>query len=92
MADFLMEDIIGSADPQRGGRDSTIGEAVDRAAAAVSGRFKGRPAAEAAVRTSLGDAYDKLARYPEAEREHRRATELRRGFRPTIRSPSRTRC
>ena len=73
---FLLEDMIGAADPARGGRDLSIVEAVDKASARVGQRFAGRPELEAAVRKSIGEVYFKLARYPEAERELRRAVEL----------------
>jgi eukaryotic-like serine/threonine-protein kinase len=73
---FLLEDMIGAADPALGGRDLSLVEAVDKASARVGKKFAASPELEAAVRRSIGEVYHKLARYPEAERELRRAVAL----------------
>jgi eukaryotic-like serine/threonine-protein kinase len=75
---FLMQDMIGAADPAKGGRGLTVGEAVDKARAVVGSRFPDKPALEASVRRAIGEVYWKLARYPESVSELRRSVELRR--------------
>ena len=56
--DFLTRDMIGSADPAVTlGRDLSVRDALDNAARAISGRFPGSPATEAAVRDSVAMAY-----------------------------------
>jgi serine/threonine protein kinase/Flp pilus assembly protein TadD len=58
---FLTDDLLASASPEvTRGREMTVREALDRAAAEVANTFKDRPLTEAAVRNSLASTYDQL--------------------------------
>jgi eukaryotic-like serine/threonine-protein kinase len=58
---FLTDDLLASASPEiTRGREMTVREAVDRAAAAVAQRFRGRPLVEARVRVVLASTYSEL--------------------------------
>jgi tetratricopeptide (TPR) repeat protein len=48
------------------GREASIGEVLDAAAARLPGAFPDQPAVEAAVRRTVGEAYGTLARYDDA--------------------------
>jgi serine/threonine protein kinase/lipopolysaccharide biosynthesis regulator YciM len=84
--EFLQKDLLRQADignqPRLGagaGRDRniTVGELLDRAAAAIEGRFATQPLTEAAIRLTVGDTYLQLGRYAESERHLDRALALR---------------
>ena len=78
VGEFLTEDLIGAADPERShAGDLTMREAMSRAAAAIESRFADQPEVEAAVRQALGEAYLGLSLSDEAEPQLRRAHELR---------------
>jgi serine/threonine protein kinase len=64
---FLTEDLLASAAPEvTRGRELTVREALDRAAAAVARRLADRPLTEAAVRSVLADTYDALGKFEPA--------------------------
>jgi eukaryotic-like serine/threonine-protein kinase len=68
--DFLIQDLLGQANPMIAGRsDVGVREVLDVAAAKVGSRFADRPASEAAVRLALGSAYRNLAAYDNAALE-----------------------
>jgi hypothetical protein len=72
---FLEETLV-SADPYLGkGRDTTIVDLLDDAAAEVDTRFGSRPEIAVRVRTLLGRTYKNLAMYREAEVQLRDAWE-----------------
>ena len=74
---FLDDDLLGSVDPRESrGRDVTIREVLDRAAADVGPRFADRPAVEASLRTTLGRVYLGIGRYAEARTHLERALAL----------------
>jgi serine/threonine protein kinase len=84
--DFLQRDLLGQADignqpfpADRAGRNPniTVGELLDRAAKAVDGKFTGQPQTEAAIRLTIGDAYQALGRYESAQAQLERAVALR---------------
>jgi tetratricopeptide (TPR) repeat protein len=65
--DFLQADLLGQAagaphfSPEIGGTPYlTVKEALDRAAARIDQRLQNQPVVEAAIRTTLGAAYDSL--------------------------------
>lgn len=65
--EFLVADLIGSADPLSGGSGTiSIGEVLDRGAATVGLRFADQPRSEAAVRIALGRAYFGVGAYAQA--------------------------
>ncbi len=74
---FLNDDLLGSLDPRESrGRDVTVREVLDRAAADVGTRFADRPAVEAQLRRTLGSVYLGIARYEEAAVHLERARAL----------------
>ena len=68
--------ILGASAPDAQGRDVTVAEALDRAAARADSALIGEPEIEGAVRYHLGFTYLNLSRVDEAEREFRRAIGL----------------
>lgn len=64
---FLNEDILASADPEFGRRDTTILEVLENAAVAIEKRFPDSPEIEAAVRHTLGKTYFSLSENDKAE-------------------------
>ena len=78
--EFLTGDVIGGADPAvTRGRELSVREAVDRAAASVAQTFRDRPRVEAAVREALALTYRALGRTDDALPHARAALELRQG-------------
>ena len=82
---FLQKDLLAqaSARVQSGPKtkpdpDLKVRTALDRAAAAIQGKFDGQPAVEASIRQTIGNAYFDLGVYPEAQRQFERALEMRR--------------
>jgi serine/threonine protein kinase/Tfp pilus assembly protein PilO len=55
----------------------TMREALDRAGARIGQRFQGQPLVEAAIRTSIGNAYRQLHSFPQAVPHLERAVALR---------------
>jgi serine/threonine protein kinase/tetratricopeptide (TPR) repeat protein len=77
---FLIEDLFDAATPEEAqGRQVTVEEVLDKAAAKIDGAFPDQPEVEAGVRLAIGSAYRQLGLYPKAEPHLRRALELRRG-------------
>jgi serine/threonine protein kinase/tetratricopeptide (TPR) repeat protein len=83
MSTFL-QGMLGAADASaysagRGrGVATTVAEVLDRAAERAGTDFKGRPEAEAAIRTTLGKTYRTLGILDASETQLRRAVELER--------------
>jgi len=76
--DFL-EGILTSVDPAEAlGREITLREAFDQAAADVETELAGQPEVEAAVRTTIGLTYFALGKAGEAEKQHSEALKIRR--------------
>ncbi|MDJ0975655.1 MAG: tetratricopeptide repeat protein [Planctomycetota bacterium] len=74
---FLNDDLLGSVDPRESkGRDITVREVLDKAAADVGTRFEERPAVEASLRRTLGRVYLGLALFGDARLHLERAREL----------------
>jgi tetratricopeptide (TPR) repeat protein len=74
VSDFLRTDLLAQADPGNQlqanvapDANLTVRTALDRAAAAVGGRFQQAPLVEAATRQTISDAYRGLGLYPKAE-------------------------
>jgi serine/threonine-protein kinase len=75
-ADFLGE-LIGWADPVASGKEPTLREALDRAAAGLDQRFAEQPDLEADIRLALGQGYVSLLALEPARRELTRVLALR---------------
>lgn len=79
VADFMVEDLLLSADVNTRGRDArdvTVLEAIAAGLANADNRFAGHPETEGRVRFAIGTVYKHLNRMSEAEQEHRRALTL----------------
>ncbi|MBV8524381.1 MAG: serine/threonine protein kinase [Acetobacteraceae bacterium] len=82
---FLQNDILGQANPRIQSRldttadpNLTVRAALDRAAALVSARFKGRPIVEAAIQQTIGNAYIQLGFFAQGRQHLERALALNR--------------
>jgi serine/threonine protein kinase len=84
--DFLQQDLLGQADignqpfaGEKAGRNPniTVVELLDRAAKAIDAKFKGQPQTEAAIRLTIGGAYQALGKYESAQAHLERAAALR---------------
>jgi non-specific serine/threonine protein kinase len=74
---FLDDDLLAAANPYSNREpDLRVREVLDRASARVGERFAGRPAEEAAIRTTLGRTYAGIGDYAETRRQLSRALEL----------------
>jgi serine/threonine protein kinase/tetratricopeptide (TPR) repeat protein len=83
--DFLRNDLLAQAGASRQAGPGTtpdpdlkVRTALDRAAARIEGKFAGQPVVEASIRQTIGEAYEDLGLYPQAERHVERALDLRR--------------
>jgi tetratricopeptide (TPR) repeat protein/predicted Ser/Thr protein kinase len=56
--------------------DLTVRTALDRAAARIDGRFNTQPMVEASIRLTVGNAYNDLGLYPDAQQHLERALAL----------------
>jgi len=85
--DFLQKDLLGQADignqPLLAGGvvernpNVTVRELLDRAARDIGEKFADQPLTEASIRLTIGDAYNALGRYAEAQQHLERAVQLR---------------
>jgi tetratricopeptide (TPR) repeat protein len=83
--DFLQHDILAQASAfnqsgpgTKADSDLKVRTALDRAAQRIQGKFARQPAVEAAIRSTIGQAYDDLGLSPEARTQLERALELDR--------------
>jgi tetratricopeptide (TPR) repeat protein len=83
--DFLRDDLLAQAGASRQAGPGTnpdpdlkVRTALDRATARIGGKFASQPVVEASIRQTMGEAYEDLGLYPEAQRHVERALELRR--------------
>ncbi len=83
--EFLRDDLLSQASAQSQAtpstapdRDLKVRTALDRAAARIQGKFDSQPEVEAAIRQTIGQAYNELGLYNEAQPQMERAFELRR--------------
>ena len=68
--EFIANDLIGKADPSHEpDRNILLRVVVDRAAATIAQRFQGQPLVEAAVRRTLGETFESLGEYHQAEEQ-----------------------
>jgi serine/threonine protein kinase len=78
VTDFLRNDLLGQANPSAGA-DLKVRTVLDRAAGKIEGKFTGKPLVEADIRFTIGETYEALGLYPDAQKQYRQAWELRRG-------------
>ena len=83
--DFLQNDLLAQARADMQARPDTkpdphieVRTVLDRAAARVESKFAAQPLVEASIRQTIGEAYQKLGLYPEAQQHLERALALRR--------------
>jgi tetratricopeptide (TPR) repeat protein len=76
--DFLLEDLLGQAEPDKNPRNKkvTVEELLDRAATRIAGKFAQQPAAEARIRRTIGNTYRALSNYSAARPHLERAWAL----------------
>jgi tetratricopeptide (TPR) repeat protein len=71
---FLRNDLLAQASPDHEpDRDLKLRTVLDRAGERIQGRFTNQPLVEAAIRTTLAEAYDSLGEYATSENHFRRA-------------------
>lgn len=76
---FLLHDILESIDPQLAqGREITVRQVLERAAAELSTQFASEPVVEAALRNTIGRTYLSLGSFEPAKQQLERAAALRR--------------
>ncbi|HEY3443482.1 MAG TPA: serine/threonine-protein kinase [Paludibaculum sp.] len=83
--DFLRSDLLAQASAANQATASTTADpdikvraVLDRAAGRIKGKFGDKPLVEAAIRSTIGDAYSDLGLYPQALPHLQQALELRR--------------
>jgi tetratricopeptide (TPR) repeat protein len=83
--DFLENDLLAQASANVQARpgakpdpDLKVRAVLDRSAARIESKFKGKPLVEASIRNTIGATYLDLGLYTDAERQLRRAFDLRR--------------
>jgi serine/threonine protein kinase len=77
-ANDFMSGMFGAIDPAVAkGRDITVREVLDKAATRAEKELSDQPEVEGSVREVLGEAYHHISRFPEAERQLRRALAVR---------------
>jgi len=74
--DFLQE-MLAAVDPGMRGRDVTVREVVDTAAARLDGELASQPLVQAGLRNTIGETYLSLGLLDEAESQLRRGLEQR---------------
>ena len=75
---FLLNKLFDQASPRFNPRGAslTVGELLDRASSRLKSEFEGRPEVEAAIRRTLGSAYQFLSRYDQATLHYEEAIKL----------------
>ena len=75
---FLLEDLIGSASPERIGHTVTVVSAIERALGDIDERFADRPISGARIRSAIGGVYHGLGLLDEARSVLERSLEDQR--------------
>ena len=79
VADFLANDLLASVYPERAkGTEVTVSYILESASADLQNKLRDNPLAEAKVRDVVGQTYQKMGKYAEAEPHLERAFALRR--------------
>lgn len=74
--EFLNDDLLASADPAERGRNVTVREVLDTAAATLATRFGDSPEVEFSIRNTLGRTYRELGEYELAAAQVQQALEI----------------
>jgi serine/threonine protein kinase len=87
VSDFLINDLLNQAGSKAQAQrkfqpdpNLTIRQALDRAAAAVSDKFRDRPKLEATIRRTLGDAYLQVGHYEKAIVQLRQSADIFKAY------------
>ena len=87
--DFLQRDLLGQADVdnqagpgQKPDPDIKVRTLLDRAAAAIGGKFADQPAVEVAIRRTIGDTYVALGLYGSAKTHFEKSLAISRSAAP----------
>jgi serine/threonine protein kinase/Tfp pilus assembly protein PilF len=74
---FLVDDLFGSANPEKAmGEKVTVEEVLEQAESKVESALKDQPLLEASIRQALGKVHNSLGNGEQAEKQLRRAREL----------------
>lgn len=76
----FLQETLGAADPWQTGRDVSVRETLEQAAAKIDSTFQSQPLLAAEVRRTIGSIYASLGRYEDAEPLLLSALETRRSL------------
>ena len=76
----FLQTMLHSADPDEKGRDITVVNVLDEAATRVDTELANQPEVEAAIRTTIGVTYTGLGKYEQAEKQLRKALQIRKSL------------
>jgi serine/threonine-protein kinase len=79
-ANGFLRRLLASVHPATGSRDAMVSDVLDAAARRIEQDFANDPGIRADLETVIGESYEGLGRYPEAERQLRSALGLREQF------------
>ncbi len=80
MVSGFLEQMLGSVDPARQGRDVLVRDVLDQAVLQLETNLSEQPEVKAALHTSIGNAYRSLGLYDEAEAQLRTAMTIRQAL------------
>ncbi len=72
-----LEEMLSSANPDRGDRNVKVLTVVDRQVDRIDRAFPDQPEVEASLRNTIGQTYRSLGEYDKAEKQYRLAAEIR---------------
>jgi serine/threonine protein kinase/tetratricopeptide (TPR) repeat protein len=81
VTDFLAG-MLAAADPSELGKDVTVRQVLDQASSSLGEEFSEQPLIEARLRGTMGETYEALGLYGEAEPHLRRALEIQTELQP----------
>ena len=78
-ANVFLQDLLASVHPETGSRDAKVSDVLDAAARRIDQEFAAEPDIRAELETVIGESYEGLGRYDDAERQLKAALLLRQG-------------
>jgi len=72
-----LQEMLGSVDPGKSGREVTVREMLDETAKTLGEKFRDQPLVEARLQETVGKTYHELGEYDAAEEHLSRAVEIR---------------